>query len=73
MLRKAALFAALFIAVSLAGACSPRQGDQAVHHRDLSSLTAAAGFTFAYTGAAAVGLSPDRPCPGQWAYRPGTI
>lgn len=47
MLRKAALFAALFIAVSLAGACSPRQGDQAVHHRDLSSLTAAAGFTFA--------------------------
>ena len=47
MLRKAALFAALFIAVSLAGACSPRQGDQAVHHRDLSSLTAAAGLTFA--------------------------
>lgn len=47
MLRKAALFAAVLISVSLSGACSVRRGDQVIHHLDLPALTEAAGFSFA--------------------------
>ncbi len=47
MLRKAVLFAALVMAVSLAGACSTGKGETVVHQSNLAALVESAGFAFA--------------------------